>query len=114
MIRTVLAVATLAVMALLGASAASVIYSLMGTYGSQTGSDVDSFLAILPMVLIGAGFLGLVGMVAVNLAPQSRRLAVKIAACVIVALSVGAMLVANHYGNEAFQSSEEEAVAPPP
>ncbi|HLN78101.1 MAG TPA: hypothetical protein VK204_13715 [Nocardioidaceae bacterium] len=110
MIRSVLALATLGLVAVLGIWAAWATYDLAAIYSDPAGSGVEMFetfgaVSVFAVVLMVAG-----AAVAVALARGLLRRIAVFAATALVVASLGGMLVANVYGVEA---KRVESAEPP-
>ena len=98
MTRTVLAVAALALLALLGVSAVWLVYDLAAIYADPTGSELSVLGALGGPILIAVVMLVAVAATAVALAKGRVRSFVTVAAAVMLGVSLVGIVVGNHYG----------------
>lgn len=110
MIRSVLAVATLVLLALLGVWVAWGTYDLASIYGDPTGSRFESLAGFGSLLVIAIVVLAGVAAVAVSLAPGRLRRVATVAAVSLLGASLVGIVVGNYLGIEA---KKLETAAPP-
>jgi hypothetical protein len=98
MTRSVLAVASLVVAALVGLWATWGMYDLASIYGDPTGSELAMFVPFGIPVLVAVTLLLCAAAGAVALSRGRMRRPVTVTAAVIVGVSMIGILVGNHYG----------------
>ncbi len=100
MTRSVLAVAALVLMALVGLTAALAVYDLASIYGDPTGSELAMFVPFgVPGLIVVTLLLGAAAS-AVALSRGRMRRPVTVTAAVIAGVSIIGIVVGNHYGVE--------------
>jgi hypothetical protein len=100
MTRSVLAVAALVLMALVGLTAALAVYDLASIYGDPTGSELAMFVPFgVPGLIVVTLLLGAAAG-AVALSRGRMRRPVTVTAAVIAGVSIIGIVVGNHYGVE--------------
>jgi len=100
MTRSVLAVAALVLLALVGVWATWGMYDLASIYGDPTGSELALFSTFGMPLLIAVTLLLGAAAGAVALSRGRMRRPVTVAAAVIVGISMVGIVVASHYGVE--------------
>lgn len=108
--RSVLAVAALVLLALVGLWATWGMYDLASIYADPTGSELATFVPFGVPVLIAVTLLLGVAAVAVVLSRGRMRRPVTVTAAVIVGVSMTGIVVGNHYG---VQDKRADSARPP-
>ena len=110
MTRSVLSVAALVLLGLVGLWATWGMYDLASIYGDPTGSELSMFVPFGPVVMIAVVLMVGIGASAVALARGGRRVAA-VTAALIIGTSLVGIVVASHYGLE---DKRADTAEPPP